>query len=290
MLRKITVWAAALGVLGALAVTPALAASTHKEPEEKVKEDSVRWSFEGPFGTFDQEQLQRGLKVYREVCSACHSMNFVSFTALGEKGGPLWNEKYPKASDSPYVKAFAKQYQIDDIDTETGDKIKRDGTPADHFPAPFANEYAAKASNGGALPPDMSLLAKAREGGPAYIYSIVTGYHDTPAGLTLAPGQHYNPYMPGDLSGSWAGDAKAVPEGGVIAMPPPLKPDAVTYDDGVKATVKQQAEDVAAFLYWAAEPKQDQRKQIGLGVMIYLLLFSGLLYAVYRQVWKNESH
>jgi ubiquinol-cytochrome c reductase cytochrome c1 subunit len=286
MLRKVTVWAAALGVLGALAVTPVIAATTHEEPAK------VHWSFEGPFGKFDQQQLQRGLKVYREVCSACHSMNLVSFQALGDPGGPFFDEKYKKSSENPYVKAFAKDFQIDDIDTDTGDKIKRPGTPADHFPAPFANEYAAKASNGGAIPPDMSLLAKAREGGPAYIYSIVSaeGYKTPPAGLTLTPGQHYNIYMPGDLSGAWTGDPNKVPIGGVIAMPPPLGDNKVTYDDGTKATQDQEAKDVAAFLYWAAEPKQDQRKQIGLGVMIYLLAFTGLLYAVYRKVWKNESH
>jgi ubiquinol-cytochrome c reductase cytochrome c1 subunit len=288
MLRKVTAWAAALGVLGALAATPALAASTHEEPKD------VHWSFEGPFGRFDPEQLQRGLKVYREVCSACHSMNLVSFQSLGEKGGPFYDAKYKKVGDNAVVKAFAKDFQIDDIDTDTGDRIKRPGTPADHFPAPYPNEYAAKAGNGGALPPDMSLLAKAREGGPAYIYSIVSpgGYVDPlPAGLKLAANQHYNIYMPGDLSGSWTGDPKHVPIGGVIAMPPPLATDnKVTYDDGTKATREQMAKDVAAFLYWAAEPKQDERKQLGLAVMIYLLLFTGLLYGAYRQVWKNESH
>jgi ubiquinol-cytochrome c reductase cytochrome c1 subunit len=269
MLRKVTAWAAALGVLAGLAALPAFAESNQEEP--KV----VHYSFEGPFGRFDQAQLQRGLKVYREVCHNCHSMNLVSFTALGEPGAPLYDAKYPKAAENPYVKAFAKGFDIEDIDSETGDKMKRPGIPADHIPAPFANDIAAKGNNGGALPPDMSLLAKAREGGPAYIYSILTGYGETPpADLKLASTQHYNPYMAGK----------------VIAMPKPLADNAVTFDDGTKATLDQEAKDVSAFLYWAAEPKQDQRKQIGLAVMIYLVIFAGLLYAAYRQVWKNESH
>lgn len=269
MLRKVTAWAAALGVIGGLIALPALAESNKEEPRKPG------FSFEGPMGKFDQQQLQRGLKVYREVCHNCHSMNLVSFQALGEKGGPLYDKKYPKAAENPSVKAFAKGFDIEDIDTETGDKIKRPGIPADHIPAPFANEAAAKASNGGALPPDMSLLAKAREDGPDYIYSILTGYGRTPpADLKINAGQNYNPYMPG----------------GIIAMPQPLKDGSVDFSDGTKATLDQEAKDVAAFLYWAAEPKQDQRKQMGLAVMIYLLLLAGLAYAAYRQVWRNESH
>lgn len=282
MLRK----GFALAALGlALVGGSAMAATTQEEPRE------VHWSFQGPFGKFDQAQLQRGYKVYREVCSACHSMNLMSFRNLGQKGGPFFDEKYAKnPNDNPYVKSIAKDYQIDDIDSETGDVIKRPGGSADRFPNPFPNEPAARASNGGALPPDLSDMAKAREGGPAYIYSILTGYHAAPAGLEVPAGKFYNPYMPGDLSGFWKGDPKDVPKGGFIAMPPPLAADKVSFDDGTKSTLEQQAKDVSAFLAWAAEPKMEERKSFGLAAMIYLLIFSGLLYVSYRRIWKNVAH
>lgn len=274
----------AVAVASLVIVAPAIARTTHEEPKE------VRWSFEGPFGRFDQAQLQRGYKVYRENCSSCHSMRLVSFRNLGGPGGPFFNAKYKNPNDNPTVKAIAKDYQVDDIDSETGDVIKRPATAADRFPSPYANEAAARAGNGGALPPDMSLLAKAREGGPAYIYSIVTGYHAAPRAMSVPAGKYYNPYMPGDMTAFWAGPHDKVPVGGFIAMPPPLAPNKTTFDDGTPSTVEQQAKDVAAFLMWAAEPKMDERKQTGLAVVLYLLLFSGLLYASYRQVWRNESH
>ncbi len=281
MLRKLSVLAALVGLAFA---GPALAANTHEEPKE------VHWSFEGPFGTYDQEQLQRGYKVYREVCSSCHSMNMVAFRNLGDPGGPFWDPKYKSAVDNGYVKAVAKDYQIADIDRDTGDPIKRPGTPADHFVAPFANEAAARASNGGALPPDMSLLAKAREGGAAYIYSIVTGYVPPPAGLTVPAGKFYNPYIQGDLSSYWKGDPNKVPVGGFIAMPPPLSDNKVSFDDKTPSTLNNEAKDVAAFLMWAADPKMEERKQTGLAVMIFLVLFAGLLYASYRTLWRNIDH
>lgn len=284
MLRKLSVIAAVAGLMAAAAAAPALAAGHPLEPEK------IHWSFNGPFGKFDQAQLQRGYKVYREVCSSCHSMKLVSFRNLGDKGGPFYNEKYPNSNDNPWVKAIAKEFEVADIDSETGDAIKRPATSADRFPSPFPNEAAARASNGGALPPDMSLLAKARTGGPDYIHAIVTGYKNPPAGLKVGPGQHYNPYMPGDLAAYWSGDHAHVPPGGFIAMAPPLTDNGVTFDDGTKATVDQQARDVSAFLMWAAEPKLEERKQTGFAVMIYLILFAGLLYASYRKVWKNESH
>jgi len=284
MLRKLSVIAAVAGLMAAFAAAPALAAGHPLEPEK------IHWSFNGPFGKFDQAQLQRGYKVYREVCSACHSMKLVSFRNLGDKGGPFYNEKYPNSNDNPWVKAIAKEFEVGDIDSETGDAIKRPATSADRFPSPFPNEAAARASNGGAFPPDMSLLAKARSGGPDYIHAIVTGYKNPPAGLKVGPGQHYNPYMPGDLAAYWSGDHAHVPPGGFIAMAPPLTEGGVTFDDGTKATVDQQARDVSAFLMWAAEPKLEERKQTGFAVMIYLILFAGLLYASYRKVWKNESH
>lgn len=281
MLRK----AFALAALGlAFVAGPALSATHTKELREQS------WSFEGPFGKFDQAQLQRGYKVYREVCAACHSMNLMYFRNLGQKGGPFFDEKYKNANDNPHVKALAKDIQVKDIDSETGDAIQRPATPADKFPAPFANEAAARASNGGALPPDLSVIIKAREEGPRYVYSILTGYETPPAGLTVSPTGHYNPYFPGDLSSYWKGDAHKVPPGGFIGMPPPLGTNKVSFDDGTPSTVKQQAKDVVAFLAWASEPKLEERKQFGLGAMIYLLIFTALLWFSYKRVWRNVAH
>jgi ubiquinol-cytochrome c reductase cytochrome c1 subunit len=281
MLRKVI----ALAALGfALVGSPALAAGT------KPVERELSWTFDGPFGKYDPAQLQRGYKVYREVCSACHAMKFLSFRNLGEKGGPFYDPKYPNPNDNPYVKSLAKDIQVPDIDSETGDAIQRPAIPADRFPSPFPNDAAAAAANGGAIPPDLSVIAKAREGGPNYIYSLLTGYRDPPAGLKMAPGQNYNISMHGDVSGSWTGDHNKVPPGGFLAMPPPLADGKVTFDDGKPSTVDEQAKDVSAFLMWAAEPKMMDRKQFGLGAMIYLLIFTVLLYFSYRRVWRNVAH
>jgi ubiquinol-cytochrome c reductase cytochrome c1 subunit len=269
--------------LGACA-GPSLAATTHQELKD------IHWSFEGPLGKFNQAQLQRGYKVYHDVCSACHSMNLLAYRNLADKGAPFYSPKYPNPNDSPFAKAIAKDFQVPDIDSDTGDPIMRDATPSDHFKKPFPNEAAARAANGGALPPDLSLIAKAREGGPAYVYSLVSGFADAPAGLTVPDGKYYNPYFPGDLSSFWTGPPGKVPTGGFISMPPPLQDDRVTYDDGTKATVAQEAQDVAAFLAWAAEPHQEQRKQTGFAVLIYLVLFAGILYASYKAVWRNVRH
>jgi ubiquinol-cytochrome c reductase cytochrome c1 subunit len=282
MLRKgIALAALGLSLLGG----SALAATTHEEPKE------IHYSFEGPFGKFDKAQLQRGYKVYREVCAACHSMKLMSFRNLGDKGGPFYDPEHPNPNENPVVKALAADIQVPDIDGETGDAIQRPATPADHFPSPFPNEAAARASNGGALPPDLSVMAKAREGGPAYIDSILTGYKDpAPAGLEVPVGKHYNPYMPGDVSSFWKGSHEHVPEGGFIAMPPPLADGKVTFDDGTPSTLANQARDVSAFLMWTAEPKMEDRKAFGFGAMIYLVIFAGLLYASYRRIWRNVAH
>ena len=265
MLRKAFAFAA-LGLI--LTAGPVLAATTQEEPAD------VHWSFEGPFGKFDKEQLQRGFKVYREVCSACHSMNLMYFRNLGQKGGPFYDAKYKNPNDNAYVKSLAKDIQVKDIDQDTGDAITRPAMPADKFAAPFPNEIAARASNGGALPPDLSVIVKAREGGPDYVRSLLTGYAQAPAGFALPPGKLYNTYFPGHA----------------IGMPPPLADGRVTFDDGTKSTLDQEAKDVATFLAWASDPKMEERKQFGLGAMIYLLLFSVLLWFSYRKIWKNVAH
>ncbi len=281
MLRK----GIALAALGLAFVTGPALASGGGEPLKHMS-----WSFNGPFGKYDAGQLQRGYKVYREVCAACHAMSLVSFRNLGEPGGPFYDPEFKNPNDNPVVKALAADIQVADIDSETGDAIKRAAVPADRFPSPFANDAAAAASNGGAVPPDLSVIAKARQGGPDYLYSLMTGYRAAPTGLKVGPGQSYNVYMAGDLAAYWSGDAHHVPKGGFIAMPPPLAAGKVTFDDGSPSTVEQQAKDVSAFLMWAAEPKMMERKQFGLGAMIYLLLFSVILWFSYKRVWRNVGH
>jgi ubiquinol-cytochrome c reductase cytochrome c1 subunit len=276
--------AAAAAVAAALVAGSALAAGGAEKPKD------VAFSFEGPFGTFDQAQLQRGYKVYREVCASCHSMSLLSFRTLGEKHGPFWSEEYSNPNDNPYVKQIASEFEIADIDSETGDPITRPGTTSDRFPAPFANPVAAAASNGGAVPPDLSVITKARSGGAEYVYSLLTGYVQPPAGLRIAPGQHYNKYMPGDLKPFMPEGTEHAPPGGFIAMAPPLSDGRVTYDDGTNPTLDQQAKDVSAFLAWASEPKMVERKQLGVAVLLYLFLFAGLTYLSYKRIWKNVAH
>jgi ubiquinol-cytochrome c reductase cytochrome c1 subunit len=283
-MHRISLAAAALAAAFAMS-GPALAESTQAPLKD------VHWGFDYPLGMYDQAQLQRGYKVYHEVCSACHAMSQVAFRNLADKGGPFWNPAFPNPNDNPVAKTLAKDAQYDSIDSETGATVKRPGTTADYFPSPFPNEVAARAANNGALPPDMSLLAAAREGGAHYIYSIVTGDGTTPPpGLTVPDGKYYDPYMPGDLSSFWKGNPDKVPVGGFIAMPPPLIDDRVTFDDGTKATLNQEAWDVAAFLQWAADPKLNERKELGLEVMIFLLVFTALLYASYRSIWRKVGH
>jgi ubiquinol-cytochrome c reductase cytochrome c1 subunit len=239
----------------------------HNEPKE------IRYSFEGPFGRYDNEQLQRGFQVYKEVCSACHSMRLVNFRDLEEIG-----------FSKPEVKALAKGWATEtpSINPDTGEPATRKSLPSDFIPGPYANETAARAANNNALPPDMSLLAKAREGGPAYIASLVTGYEDVPAALKkqfpdfqVPPGLHFNPYF-ANLN---------------IAMPPPLTSDGqVTYSDGTKPTRMQMATDVSAFLMWAAEPKLENRKRTGMAVLGYLIIATLLAFGAYRNIWHGKKH
>jgi ubiquinol-cytochrome c reductase cytochrome c1 subunit len=259
--KRIAACAAGLAISAALvfgAATAAMAAEDHLPPKD------VTFSFEGPFGTFDRAALQRGFQVYDQVCSACHSLNMLSYRNLGEEGGPGFS--------TAEVKAIAASKQVAGDPDDDGNPTQRPGKPSDRFVAPFANEQAARAANAGALPPDLSLMAKAQEGGAAFIYSILTGFQDPPSDFKLQEGLHYNPYFPGKQ----------------IAMPPPLSDDSVAYTDGTKATLAQEAHDVATFLTWAAEPKLEQRKHTGFDVVIYLIILTGLLYMAYRKVWADQ--
>lgn len=262
----------------------------HAAGGHELKTPPGGWTHEGFFGTYDQNQLQRGYKVYREICSSCHGMKLMSFRNLGQKGGPFYDPEFPNPNDNPVVKTLAAEITLPGIDQETGDVIQVPAIPANHFPAPFANEYAARAGNGGALPPDLSVIVKAREGGASYIYSLLTGYYDPPAGLEVAPGQNYNAYFHGDTAAQWTGDPRQKPPGGFLAMAAPLSDDLVTYDDGTPTTLEQHAADVATFLAWASEPKMQTRKQMGMAVIAYLAILSLLVYVSYRRIWRNVEH
>jgi ubiquinol-cytochrome c reductase cytochrome c1 subunit len=291
MLRKSAFIRAAIAGVGLLAVISAGSVAAAATTQAPLKEVPGGFSFEGPLGKFDQGSLQGGYKVYAEVCSSCHSMNLMYYRNLCQPGGPFYTDKFKNPNDSPYCKAIAAGIQVPDLDPDTGDPIQRPATPADKFRAPYANDIAAAASNGGKAPPDLSVMARAREGGPQYIYSILTGYPDNPpAGLTVPDGKYYNPYYPGDLGAQWSGSKATVPLGGLILMPFQLVPDRVSFDDGTKSTTEQQAKDVATFLAWTAEPKQQERKEAGLAVMIYLILFTGILYLSYRRIWRDVGH
>jgi ubiquinol-cytochrome c reductase cytochrome c1 subunit len=244
--------------------TPATVESKfHKHPKH------VSFAHQGPFGSYDKAQLQRGLKVYSEVCAACHSLNQISFRNFADLG-------YSEAE----VKAIAKGWktEVPSINPDTGEAATRPGLPIDKIPAPFANEVAARAANNNALPPDLSLIVKARPGGEEYIYSLLTGYANVPANLPKEnrPGQglHYNPYFH-SLN---------------IAMAPPITgDDQVTFDDGTKATKSQIAKDVTAFLAWTAEPKMEARKQAGWAALLFLIVFTVLAYMSYRSIWADKK-
>ena len=225
---------------------------------------------DGPFGKFDRQQLQRGFQVYKEVCSACHSLHLVAFRDLEAIG-----------FTKPEVKAIAKNWatEVPDVNPDTGEPATRKAIPSDYFPAPYANEVAARAANNNALPPDLSLITKARHGGAPYVHALLTHYKEPPADLpaSLKPpvGLHYNPVF-ANLN---------------IAMPPPLVADGqVTYADGTKATIDQMATDVAAFLVWTAEPKLENRHRTGIAVVIFLLIATVLAYLSYRNIWADKKH
>jgi ubiquinol-cytochrome c reductase cytochrome c1 subunit len=234
----------------------------HKHPKK------LALSSDGLFPHWDKQQLQRGMQVYKEVCSACHSLNLVAFRDIADLG-------YSEGQ----IKSFAKSYDnIPSINPDTGEAATRTGLTSDYFPAPYANEVAAHAANNNALPPDLSLITKAREGGKDYLYSLLTGFQNPPANLPaeLKPssGLHYNPYF-ANLN---------------LAMAPPLANGQVAYADGTKATVDQMAKDVTAFLVWTAEPKLVKRVRVGYAAFLFLLIFSGLTYLSYRNIWADKKH
>ena len=250
------------------------------------------FSFDGIFGTFDRMQLQRGFQVYREVCSVCHGLRLISFRNLGD-GPDSGNNSGGLGYTQEQVKAFAAEYTIVDGPNDEGEMFERAGLPFDHYPSPFPNRQAAEFANGGAYPSDLSLMAKARAGGADYIYYLLIGYTDPPAGVDVGA-LNYNRYFPGTLTvdtGRIDEDTgepilEPVP-GGLIAMAQPLWEDSVVYQDGTPATVEQMAEDVSAFLMWTAEPMLEDRKRMGIKVLIFLVVLTALFYAIKRQVWAK---
>lgn len=246
--------AVAAACVALLTAGPSMAAGDVEAPK------SPGFSFQGPFGTYDRGELQRGFQVYQEVCSACHSLKYFAFRNLRSIG-----------FDEAQAKAIAAQYEVMGGPDEEGEMFERPAVLSDFIPAPFANDNAARAANNGSLPPDLSLIVKARAGGEDYVYSLLTGYADPPADVELGEGMDYNPYF----------------SGGQIAMPPPLLEDGVEYADGTKASVDQMARDVTTFLTWAAEPDMEARKRMGIKVMVFLVLMTVLLYMVKRKVWRD---
>ncbi|MDF2996517.1 MAG: cytochrome c1 [Xanthobacteraceae bacterium] len=274
-LRSLTLGAAAALLL---AGAPVMAQEGHGSPQPHRES----WSFAGPFGKYDQAQLQRGFQVFKEVCASCHSAQLFAFRNLAQPGGPGYSEDQ--------AKTVAEEYKVQDGPNDAGDMFERPARLSDRWPSPFPNEQAARASNGGAFPPDFSVLAKARtyevgfpgflidvvkqyqEQGPDYIHALLNGYKDTPPeGFTLAEGAHYNEYFPGHA----------------IKMPKPLSDDQVTYSDGTPQTVDQYSRDVVAFMMWLAEPHLEERKRLGFQVMLFLIVFAGLLYFTKKKVWKS---
>lgn len=240
-----------------MGIAAASAAETLKVPTQK-------WAHTGFFGTFDRAELQRGYQVYKEVCAACHAMHQIRFRNLAGIG-----------LSEAEIAAIAKEYEVTDGPNDEGEMFQRPARPSDRFKSPFPNQQAARAANGGAYPPDLSLIVKNRVGGENYIYALLTGYKETPpAGVTLMEGMNYNDWFPGHQ----------------IGMAPPLSDDRVQYADGTKATLAQQAHDVSVFLTWASSPHLEARNSLGVKVMIFLIILAGLLYATKRKVWRDIKH
>ena len=238
-------------------------ASNNSNAVEKIEYLKTDWSFKGLFGKFDRGALQRGYQVYTEVCASCHSMKYVSYRNLAEKGGPEFTEEQ--------AKAIAASFEIKDGPNNDGEMFYRPGKLSDKFIMPYENIKAAQAANGGAYPPDMSVLVKARGGGANYIYSLLQGYEDPPTGITLDEGVHYNKYMYGNN----------------IKMASPLSDGLVEYSDGTKATVEQMSKDITTFLMWTAEPHLEARHQMGFKAIVYLIILTILVYFSMKKIWSR---
>ena len=280
------------GIAIAAVASAALLAGVAFAANEAEPPEAHHFSFDGPLGSYDMGAVQRGFQVYSQVCSTCHSLEHLAYRNLGEPGGPFAlyrvrnhetgemenrvglpageHGEYVDVVNNPYVRAIAAGFQVPDIDQATGETTQRPARISDHFRKPFANEYAARAANNGALPPDFSSIVNAREGGARYVRSLLLGYTGEQRGT-----QYVNNHFAGHL----------------ISMPPPLAADGlVTYSDGTRATREQMATDVANFLEWAADPHMEERKSIGVQVLAFLLVLAGLLYLAYKAVWRGQNH
>lgn len=227
---------------------------------KKVDIPKQEWPHSGPFGTYDKAALQRGFQVYREVCAACHGMKRIYFRNLSALG-----------YSEDQIKVIASEYEVQDGPNDEGEMFMRPAHASDRIPSPYANEEQARFVNGGAYPPDMSLIAKARKGGADYLYALLTGYVEAPEGQECGPGLHYNKYFPG----------------GCIAMAQPIMDGMVTYASGESASVSQASRDISQFLAWAAEPEMEERKRLGVQVILFLVVFAGIMYLTKRRVWSN---
>ncbi len=239
------------------------AATFNLNAAEKIEYLKTDWSFKGLFGKFDRGALQRGYQVYTEVCSSCHSMKYLSYRNLAEKGGPEFTELQ--------AKAIAASFEVTDGPNQDGEMFTRPGKLSDKFVMPYENVKAAQAANGGAYPPDMSVLVKARGGGVDYIYSLLQGYEDPPIGMILDEGVHYNKYMYGNK----------------IKMSNQLSDGLVEYSDGTQSTVEQMSKDVTTFLMWAAEPHLETRHQMGFKAIVYLIILTTLVYFSMKRIWSR---
>ena len=246
-----------------LAILLSLSIQLKINSAEKVELMKTDWTFKGLLGKFDRASLQRGYQVYTEVCAACHSMKYISYRNLMEKGGPEFSEAQ--------VKAIAAGFDVTDGPNADGEMFSRPARLSDKFPMPYPNEKAAQAANGGAYPPDMSVLAKARKGGVDYLYSVLLGYEDPPAGVTLDEGVYYNKFMYGNK----------------IKMPKVLEDDLIEYSDGTPVTEEQMAKDVVTFLMWSAEPHLETRHKMGFRAIIYLIILTVLVYFSMKKIWSR---
>jgi|TARA_B110000438_G_scaffold94780_1_gene94205 ubiquinol-cytochrome c reductase cytochrome c1 subunit len=240
-----------------------ITANYQAKAAEETNPLNIDWSFKGAFGKFDRSSLQRGYQVYTEVCASCHSLKYLSYRNLTEKGGPEFTKEQ--------AKAIAAEFEVKDGPNDDGEMFLRPAKLSDKFVNPYENEKAAQAANGGAYPPDMSVLVKARSGGANYIYSVLVGYEEPPSGVMLDDGVYYNKYMYGNK----------------IKMPRPLEEGAVEYNDGTPATEEQMAKDIVTFLAWSAEPHLEARHKMGFRTIIYLIILIILVYFSMKKIWSR---